>query len=330
MIDVLKKYPMQSNLPWGIRIPANRQVEGWDAQDWLNRFEIAKRNHNTRALRAEVFQSTLRLSEAGTYVSENRKLVGLSNYLNPDAVADNVFYDREIHLLAQDKQYDTQYKVVERDCLESAHELLQVDPTDDLAILNMASASNPGGGVYGGAGAQEEYLFRCSDYYRFLFQYAINFDCRSYGITPNAQHRYPLDRNFGGVYTHGVTIFRDTVAKGYPLIDQPWHANFIAVAACNLRHDERGERIPSYLIETTKNKIRTILRIAAANNQTRLVLGALGCGAFGNPPRHIAELFRDILHEEEFRTRFREVDFAIIGDHNDLKGNYQAFKEVIG
>lgn len=202
-IDLVRKAKDAKNIRRDVcRIWTDRQVEGWDAQDWLNRFEIAKRNHNTHSVRAEVFQSTLRLSEAGTYVSENRKLVGLSNYLNPDAVSDNVFYDREIHLLAQDKQYDTQYKVVERDCLDYAHELLQADPTDDLAILNMASASNPGGGVYGGAGAQEEYLFRCSDYYRFLFQYAINFDCRSYGITPNAQHRYPLDRNFGGVYTY--------------------------------------------------------------------------------------------------------------------------------
>lgn len=319
---------MQSAQPWGIKIPANGQVEGWNAQDWLNRFEIAKRLRDTHSARAEVFQCNVRLVEAGTYVSENRKLVGLSNYLNPNNISDNIFYDREMQLQPQTAKYNTKYEVAEQDCLAYAHQLLQSDPTDDLAILNMASASNPGGGVYSGAGAQEEYLFRCTDYYRFLFQYAISFDCRSYGIAPNPQHRYPLDRNFGGVYTHGVTIFRDTEAKGYPLIDKPWHANFIAVAACNLRPEERGERIPSYLIETTQNKIRTILRIAAANNQTRLVLGALGCGAFGNPPRHIAELFRDILHEPEFRTRFREVYFAILKDHNDHKGNFQAFKDT--
>ena len=81
----------------------------------------------------------------------------------------------------------------------------------------MASAKNPGGGVYGGAGAQEEYLFRCSDYYRFLFQYAdpASFDCEKvYGIPHNPRHSYPLKRNFGGVYSHGVTIFRNTEANG--------------------------------------------------------------------------------------------------------------------
>ena len=103
--------------------------------------------------------------------------------------------------------------------------------------------------------------------------------------------------------------------------------DFIAVAACNLRYDERGERIPPYLIETTENKIRTILRIAIVNNQKRLVLGAFGCGAFGNPPKHIAELFFNILYEDEFLNRFRSVDFAILPDHNDRQGNFKAFEE---
>ena len=124
--------------------------------------------------------------------------------------------------------------VVNKDCLAFAHELHTQDSTDDLCVLNMASARNPGGGVYNGAGAQEEYLFRCSDYFRFLFQYADpkSFDCeKEYGIPHHSTHTYPLKKNFGGVYSHGVTIFRDVEAKGYALLDQPWQANFVAVAA---------------------------------------------------------------------------------------------------
>lgn len=304
------------------------QPEGWDVQDWLQYFEEGKRHHETHAARAEVFQSTVRLVEAGTYVSQNRKLVALSKYLNSNNINDNHFYYKEITPTQITEHYQTTYQVVNEDCLAFAHGLLQKDSKDDLCVLNLASASNPGGGVYGGAGAQEEYLFRCSDYYRFLFQYASKFDCRDYGIEPNQRYRYPLERNFGGVYSHGVTVFRDKEALGYPLIDEPWHVNFIAVAACNLSHEERGDRLPSYLVETTQNKIRTILRIAYTNGQTRLVLGALGCGAFGNPPAHIAELFHDILHEQEFSGRFREVYFAIINDHNNRQGNYEAFAKV--
>ena len=84
-----------------------------------------------------------------------------------------------------ERKYTTEYKVVNQDCLAYAKYLLDKDGSDDLCVLNMASAKNPGGGVYGGAGAQEEYLFRCSDYFRFLFQYAdpAMFDCeKEYGI----------------------------------------------------------------------------------------------------------------------------------------------------
>lgn len=307
------------------QIPANKQIEGWNAKEWRARFDEAKRYRQTHSVRAEVFQSTVSIVQAGTYISQNKKVVGLSNYLNPNCITDNVFYNREFATPENSQDNDTTYNVVKEDCLAYAKQLFDKDAIDDLCVLNMASASNPGGGVYGGAGAQEEYLFRCSDYYRFLFQYAISFDCMQYGIPPCSQYRYPLDRNFGGIFSHGVTIFRGTETCGYPLIDIPWQVNFIAVAACNLSYDERGEQIPSHLIETTENKIRTILRIAIDNNQKRLVLGAFGCGAFGNPPKHIAELFFKILHEADFLNRFKSVDFAILPDHNDHKGNFEAF-----
>jgi hypothetical protein len=36
---------------------------------------------------------------------------------------------------------------------------------------------------------------------------------------------------------------------------------------------------------------------------------AFGCGAFCNPPDHMAELFRDVL--EEYRGCFKHICFAI-------------------
>ena len=92
----------------------------------------------------------------------------------------------------------------------------------EVASINM---------VYGGAGAQEEYLFRCSDYFRSLYQYGAY--SAQYGI-PHATDSYPLDRNYGGVYSHGVTIFRDKEANGYALLDTPWHVNFVAAAVSRL------------------------------------------------------------------------------------------------
>ena len=140
-----------------------------------------------------------------------------------------------------------------------------------------------------------------------------------------------MKRNFGGVYSHGVTIFHNTEANGYALLETPWKVNFVAVAANNIRRYMNGRTtIPDKFIPSTLSLIRTILRIAYNNGQRRLVLGAFGCGAFANPPGHMAQLFKQVFEEPEFQGLFREIHFAIIEDHNSHGRNVNAFKEVFG
>ena len=312
-----------------------KNYPSWDAKGWLDEFEASKQiPGGTRPVRAKVFQSTLQIVVNGRYRTTSGVKIELDKFYNDKALQDNVFCEREISLKDPQKIFVTNIQVVNQDCLAYAKSLLDQDSADDLCVLNMASAKNPGGGVYGGAGAQEEYLFRCSDYYRFLFQYAdpASFDCEKvYGIPHNPRHSYPLKRNFGGVYSHGVTIFRNTEANGYALLETPWKVNFVAVAANNIRRYMNGRTtIPDKFIPSTLSLIRTILRIAYNNGQRRLVLGAFGCGAFANPPGHMAQLFKEVFEEPEFQGLFREIHFAIIEDHNSHGRNVNAFKEVFG
>ena len=93
--------------------------------------------------------------------------------------------------------------------------------------------------------------------------------------------------------------------------------------------------IADSLIEPTKEKMRTILRIAGKHGHDCLVLGAFGCGAFANPPNHVACLFKDVFSESEFQGFYKQVVFAILDDHNSRKehnpnGNVQPFVEVFG
>ena len=312
-----------------------KNYPSWDAKGWLDEFEASKQiPGGTRPVRAKVFQSTLQIVVNGRYRTTSGVKIELDKFYNDKALQDNVFCEREISLKDPQKIFVTNIQVVNQDCLAYAKSLLDQDSADDLCVLNMASAKNPGGGVYGGAGAQEEYLFRCSDYYRFLFQYAdpASFDCEKvYGIPHNPRHSYPLKRNFGGVYSHGVTIFRNTEANGYALLETPWKVNFVAVAANNIRRYMNGRTtIPDKFIPSTLSLIRTILRIAYNNGQRRLVLGAFGCGAFANPPGHMAQLFKQVFEEPEFQGLFREIHFAIIEYHNSHGRNVNAFKEVFG
>jgi len=59
-----------------------------------------------------------------------------------------------------------------------------------------------------------------------------------------------------------------------------------------------------------QQRIHRVLAIAQAYGHTDLVLGAWGCGAFGNDTRRTAVDFRQAL-ENDFRGAFASVVFAI-------------------
>lgn len=248
-------------------------------------------------------------------------------------------YKSEMHLdLQQETTAETKLSVVNNDCLFVGKQML--DEGLNPAVLNMASAYRPGGGVLNGARAQEECIFRRSNLFMSLYLY----DRQMYDmvIEPNMdgmydlsfiQQGYPMDENFGGIYSDDVTVFKD---GNYEWLYNPYQTAFISVAAMNINRALRqGEqilvdgRLSERAVAITKNKIRTIYRIGILHGHDSLVLGAWGCGAFGNPPEQMAQLFIDVLNEDEFHGRYKDIRFAIIEDHNSRGRNYQTFKNVI-
>ena len=248
-------------------------------------------------------------------------------------------YKKEVKLEPQQVAgFDTKLSVVNKDCLVVGKQMQ--DEGLNPAVLNMASAYRPGGGVLNGARAQEECIFRRSN----LFMSLYLFDRQMYDmvIEPNMdgmydlsfiQQGYPMDENFGGIYSADVTVFKD---GEYEWLYDSYETAFISVAAMNINRALRQNqqilvdgRLSDYAVAITKNKIRTIYRIGILHGHDSLVLGAWGCGAFGNPPELIAQLFIDVLNEDEFRGRYKDIRFAIIEDHNSKGRNYQTFKNVI-
>ena len=274
-------------------------------------------------MRADYYRSHIGFVQNGCYLSQTGKSVSIP--WDADEMLERTkLYETELHISPPETTYTTGISFLAGDCLEAAF-ALQRETGGKTAVLNLANRQNPGGGVYTGSGAQEESLFLRSNYYASLYPYAAY--ANDYDL-PQAEQQYPLDRNFGGVWSEGVTVFRGRELEGYPLLDEPWQTNFIAVPALN--HPKtvtvNGEqRLPPELEKAALNKIRTVLNIAAEHGVTDLVLGAMGCGAFHNPPRHIAELFRQALDEAPYKGRFRRVVFAITDP--DLCG---IFADVFG
>merc|ERR1712166_401465 len=93
-----------------------------------------------------------------------------------------------------------------------------------------------------------------------------------------------------------------------------------------------GMQLDAKGVTVLRKKIIALLGAAHANGATKLVLSALGCGAFKNPPEHVAALFKEALLGR-FSGCFEHVVFAIFDDHNARKahnpdGNLAPFQRI--
>lgn len=139
------------------------------------------------------------------------------------------------------------------------------------AVLDFASGSNPGGGVKGNQqGTQEEDM------------------CRRSSLLPSLeQQEYPLP-SMGGIYAPDICVFRGPAQAGYPLLKKPFWVAVLAAEMPNCGDIGRKERL------FIQRKIQGVLHMAVQQGHPSLVLGAWGCGAFGNDPTTMAAIFKDI------------------------------------
>ena len=77
-----------------------------------------------------------------------------------------------------------------------------------------------------------------------------------------------------------------------------------------------------------ETRIPKVLSVAAFHGHEQLVLGAWGCGAFGNDAEMVARLFRDTL-AGSFRGGFSEVVFAIT-DRSPTRDCIGPFRDAFG
>jgi uncharacterized protein (TIGR02452 family) len=168
----------------------------------------------------------------------------------------------------------------------------------DVAALVFASAKNPGGGFRNGARAQEEDLARAS----------ALFACQSAVPEFYQFHRQQRDLRYSDrvIYSPAVPVFR---GEDGALLDEPFPVAFVTAAAPNLGAMLSGQPgdvdgVPAVLA----TRARRVLEVAAAHGHRRLVLGAWGCGVFGNDPATVARAFADALDQVTF---FSQVVFAV-------------------
>jgi len=184
-----------------------------------------------------------------------------------------------------------------------------VEADNHPLALNFANGIHPGGGFLSGARAQEEVLCRSSA----LFQTLV-------GDPMYEAHRQRPrpDSTDWAIYSPNVPVFRtDHGAE----LEEPYLVSFITCAAPyapSIGQPESGDLL--------ERRIHRVLAIAAAYGHSTLVLGAWGCGAFGNDPHRTARDFRTAL-EYDFEGAFEDIVFAIT-DWSPERRSLGPFKDV--
>ena len=207
-------------------------------------------------------------------------------------------------------------EVVNADCVEVATGLSKISDSR-VWLLNMASSTKPGGGVFAGSNAQEEHLCRCSNLLPQLQR-------------AKAEHIYPLhsyeDSSRTPAFTvlvHSNVVFFRNSADYKMLPRREWSEIGVLTAAAErmpLGYTALGYNAPRF--------IAYLLCVAQMQECSHLVLSAWGCGAYHQSAAEVAQCFNYALRRVDQRE-LPKVIFAVMDDHNSIPpGNVASFMRV--
>lgn len=201
-------------------------------------------------------------------------------------------------------------KIVDKDSVTAVLETRLTHTNQKLCVLNFASFKNPGGKFLEGSLAQEECLCMESTLYNVLSTFKDSF---------YKNNMFYLNK---GMYKNRALYSKDIVFErnGVKTV-----CDVLTCAAPNYYAANRYQGVSksenSVILES---RIKYVLDVANKENVNVLILGAYGCGVFGQDAKEVASLFKK--HLDSGAYKFKEIVFAIPkSEHND---NYQKFTEV--
>lgn len=173
-------------------------------------------------------------------------------------------------------------------------------------VLNFADALTAGGLVLKGATTQEESICRATNLYEVL----LSQKC--------IEDYYIHNAVFGDdiftsrlIYSKDVLVFKN---DDHELLKKPVNFDVITIP------------FPYGYVATYDiylERVKCILNIANSHRVDSLILGAIGCGCFGNPIEEVARAFSEVLSEHKY---CKKIVFAIRGTSED-DNTYNLFKD---
>lgn len=208
------------------------------------------------------------------------------------------------------KKFDkTIVQVLNQDVIKTVIDLhitnnQQINLKKNILVLNLASKKHFGGGVKNGAMAQEEELFRKTTYGKH-----------------SGSELYPLKLN-EFTFTPEVYVIKD---ENYTRLEanKIFPVDMLAISALANPILVNGKLNESNY-NLTFEKIETIFKFGLHNGNENLVLGALGCGVFNNPPMDIIEMFNICL--KKYNGYFANIIFSVKSIYDE---NFELFNKNI-
>lgn len=182
-----------------------------------------------------------------------------------------------------------------------------------IAVLNFASYKHPGGRFLDGSMAQEEALCHRSILYSVLSRIPEYYEWNN------------KNKN-NGLYTNRALYTPNVLFNQFESMQDLYEGDVITCAAPNFTAGLKYRRV-SYEMNQNEliDRITFVLEVAKDNEVDTLILGAFGCGVFGQSPDMVANIFKDRLLSTHFRC-FNKVVFAV--PFTLSPSNYMAFKKV--
>lgn len=272
----------------------------------------------------KIANETIRICKEKKYLMDNKKII-----LEEMKMMETIAYSPKelerklgetIHTIQSVTKENPSRKehritVEEMDTLVAATKFLEIGECP--VVLNFANPYVPGGKFLEGTIAQEESICQRTTLYASL---TSNTAKNMYEYNQIASS--PLYTDYM-LYSPNVYLIRD---EAYELIPPRNVFSVITAAAVSITHAAMNE--PQYNIDQAMlERIRKILTIAILHKKRTIILGAWGCGAYGNSPDSVSRYFEQVLIREGFLNFFDHVMFAIKDTTKDKK-NLRTFQNV--
>ena len=271
-----------------------------------------------RNARLQLAQETLTILDRGFYSTQSGSTVSVAGKLKSAAESTALLRPDDFPdpITSVSSNLQTALEVTGETTLEAAERLAEFHPL----CLNFASAKNPGGGFLSGSQAQEESLARSSGLYVTLLPMSEMYDFnRPIGTSLYSDYM---------VYSPDVPVFRRDDGR---LREEPFCTSFVTTPAVNAGAVQKNEpQNVRFIGPTMAARANKLLWMAQHQGHKTLILGAWGCGVFGNAPVAVAQMFADALGQGGlFHDAFERVIFAVY-DSSPHQETLAAFKRVLG